>query len=76
MASPMTRRADGSGRGKRPAGNARRVTREDRRRMVSEAAYYKAERRNFRGGDPDRDWFEAELDIEELLDSEGTLQDD
>jgi hypothetical protein len=32
--------------------------------MISEAAYYKAERRGFQGADPDRDWYEAEAEID------------
>jgi hypothetical protein len=35
--------------------------------MVAEAAYYRAEKRGFRGGDPERDWVEAEAEIETLL---------
>lgn len=38
-----------------------------RHELIAEVAYYKAERRGFRGGDPDRDWQEAEMEIEELL---------
>lgn len=32
-------------------------------RMIAEAAYYKAEKRNFRPGDDMRDWFEAKTEI-------------
>ena len=49
----------------RPAG--RPSAEEERHRMVAEAAYYRAEKRGFRGGDPDRDWVEAEAEIETLL---------
>lgn len=35
--------------------------------MISEAAYYKAEQRGFTGGDPERDWFEAEAEIQATL---------
>ncbi len=40
---------------------------EDRHRMIAEAAYFKAERRDFRGGSPDQDWFEAEAEIQAML---------
>jgi DUF2934 family protein len=40
------------------------------RRMVAEAAYYRAERRGFAGGSPEQDWIEAEEDIRRgMLDS-------
>lgn len=35
--------------------------------MVAEAAYFRAQRRGFRGGDQDRDWIEAEVEIDALL---------
>ena len=38
-----------------------------RHELISEIAYFKAERRGFVGGDPDRDWHEAEMEVEELL---------
>lgn len=38
-----------------------------RHELIAEIAYYKAEHRGFRGGDPDRDWLEAEVEVEELL---------
>ena len=40
---------------------------EVRRQMISTAAYYRAERRAFRGGDPVADWLEAEAEIERTL---------
>jgi len=36
----------------------------DRHQMVQEAAYYRAEKRNFMGGDPVDDWVAAEIEIE------------
>ena len=40
----------------------------DRRRaMIAEAAYYRAERRGFSGGDEMRDWLEAEAEIAQQL---------
>jgi hypothetical protein len=42
------------------------VSPEQRRRMIAEAAYYRAQRRGFRG-DPVRDWAEAEAEIDAQL---------
>lgn len=40
----------------------------DRRfQMISEAAYFRAERRGFAPGGESRDWLESEAEIEELL---------
>lgn len=52
-----------------PAGERGRpgVNGEDRRRLISDAAFFKAERRGFVGGDPDQDWYEAEQEISELV---------
>lgn len=35
-----------------------------RRQMIAEAAYFRAERRGFDGGDPVRDWVEAEAEVD------------
>ncbi|HZD53475.1 MAG TPA: DUF2934 domain-containing protein [Woeseiaceae bacterium] len=35
-----------------------------REQMIAEAAYFRAERRGFEGGDPLIDWLEAEAEIE------------
>ena len=43
------------------------ITAEQRRHMIAEAAYFRAQHRGFRGGDPDRDWMEAEVEIDALL---------
>lgn len=45
------------------------VTAEQRYRMIAEAAYFRAERRGFVGGDPGMDWAEAEAEIDRLLQS-------
>lgn len=42
-------------------------TPEERWKMISDAAYYIAEKRGFVGGDPAQDWSEAERQIEEYL---------
>jgi hypothetical protein len=44
-----------------------RVDAEQRERMIAEAAYYKAEQRGFQGGDPRRDWLEAEAEVDAVL---------
>ena len=51
VASPMPRTA---------------ISPEQRRLMIAEAAYYRAQRRGFRG-DPVRDWTEAEAEIDAQL---------
>ncbi len=43
------------------------VSPEQRLCMIQDAAYYRAESRAFRGGDPMRDWLEAEAEIDRLL---------
>jgi len=43
------------------------VSAETRHRMIAEAAYYLAEKRNFQGGDPVNDWLEAEAIIDQAL---------
>lgn len=42
------------------------ISAEARRQMIAEAAYFRAQRRGFQG-DPDRDWIEAEAEIDALL---------
>ena len=44
-----------------------KVTRTERQQMIAEAAYFKAERRGFCGGDAVRDWCEAEAEIDARL---------
>jgi DUF2934 family protein len=44
-----------------------KVTRTERQQMIAEAAYFKAERRRFDGGDAVRDWCEAEAEIDARL---------
>jgi hypothetical protein len=38
-----------------------------RRQMIAEAAYFRAEKYGFRGGDALRDWCEAEADVDTQL---------
>jgi len=40
---------------------------QQRRQMIAEAAYFRAERRGFSGGDPVMDWLEAEREIHTVL---------
>jgi Protein of unknown function (DUF2934) len=40
------------------------VSPEQRRKMIEEAAYYRALERGFEGGDPIEDWLNAELEID------------
>jgi len=46
---------------------AAEVTPEERWRMIAEAAYYRAERRNFAPGRAVEDWTAAEAEVDELL---------
>lgn len=38
-----------------------------RRAMIAEAAYARAERRGFRDGSPEHDWLQAEIEIDRLF---------
>ena len=44
-----------------------RIPSGQRRQMIAEAAYFRAERRGFRDGDPVQDWIEAEKEVEQQL---------
>lgn len=43
------------------------VSEEERFNMIRDAAYLRAEQRNFEGGDPLQDWLSAEDDIKNQL---------
>ncbi len=43
------------------------ITPEQRYRMICDAAYFRAERRGFVGGNPMEDWLAAEAEIDALL---------
>lgn len=43
------------------------ISEDDRRHMIAEAAYYKAERRGFRHDAIDQNWLDAEAEIDALL---------
>lgn len=48
---------------------ATHVSEEERRRMIEEAAYFRAQQRGFNGGNPIDDWLAAEREINRLLPS-------
>jgi hypothetical protein len=52
---------------KADAARGKAVTPEERWRMVAEAAYLRAEKRGFSGGNPTEDWLAAEAEIEKFL---------
>src|SRR5574340_704795 len=43
------------------------ATPQDRRAMIAVAAYYRAQRREFRDGDPLDDWLAAEVEVDAML---------
>lgn len=43
------------------------ITAEERRKLVAEKAYLRAERRGFQGGSPVEDWLEAEAEVDAML---------
>jgi len=45
---------------------------EEREYMISEAAYYRAERRGFAPGNEMEDWLQAETEIDSLIQSGGS----
>jgi Protein of unknown function (DUF2934) len=45
----------------------RMVSSDERRSMIAEAAYLRAERRGFQGGDPIADWLDSEREVDALL---------
>ena len=44
---------------------------EERRRMIAETAYFRAQKRGFVNGDPVEDWIAAERQVDEELGNEG-----
>ena len=63
----LAKPAKKSGKGLSAKAGKDRVEREDRQHMISTAAYYRAERRGFNGGDEMQDWLEAEAEIDTIL---------
>jgi len=52
---------------KTPATTMENISASEREQLIAEAAYYRAERRGFQGGDPVQDWIEAEAEVERTL---------
>ena len=52
------------------------VTPEQRHQMIAEAAYRRAQKRSFAGGDPENDWYEAEVEIGQLFPQSSELHDE
>ena len=44
-----------------------KVTPEERRHMIEESAYLRAEQRDFTNGDSETDWLLSEQEVDELL---------
>ena len=63
MAQPKKKAPARKARGKKGAA----ITPEQRWRMISEAAYFLAEKRGFVGGDVAHDWLQAEAEIDAAL---------
>lgn len=64
--STQTTQADATGSALRTPGEIT-PSQEERRRMISVAAYLRAERRGFIGGDAKADWLAAEAEVEQRL---------
>ncbi len=43
------------------------VSAEERRQMIEESAYFRAQERDFQGGDPIADWLLSEKEVDKLL---------
>lgn len=70
IVKPAVKTAAGKTSAKQPrAKKANAVSAEERRRLIAEAAYFKAERRGFPEGGALEDWVEAEAEIDALLDA-------
>jgi F0F1-type ATP synthase membrane subunit b/b' len=54
-------------RGESTMATTYRVGSGQRRQMIAEAAYFRAERRGFNGGDPVADWIDAEAEVDAEL---------
>lgn len=52
------------------------VTPEQRHQMIAEAAYRRAQKRSFVGGNPENDWYEAEAEIGQLFSQSSELHDE
>ncbi len=57
-------------KGRRRRGGNEASAAASRREMIATAAYFRAERRGFQGGDPAEDWLQAEADVDRLLETQ------
>ena len=53
----------------------RAATADQRHSMIRVAAYLRAEKRGFRGGDPTQDWLDAEREVDAMLVTQGRQAD-
>ena len=85
MSTRSSRKTSGSGRNAfsagqnkvdaaHPSNSETRLSDDERRRMVAEAAYYRAEQRGFSAGGEVDDWLAAEREISRLLQSGDTTR--
>lgn len=65
--SRSTRTATPGSQTQAPATAEPVMTAEQRRALIAESAYLRAERRGFQGGDPVMDWLESEREVDLLL---------
>lgn len=66
-AAPAVKKAPRASAAAKVAPKADRVDAQQRAAMIAEAAYYRAEKRGFAGGDPVADWLSAEAEIDALI---------
>ena len=52
------------------------VTPEQRHQMIAEAAYWRAQKRSFMGGNPENDWYEAEAEIGQIFSQPSELHNE
>jgi len=64
---PTASRAARAPRGRKTSPKTVAVTAVQRHRMIEEAAYLRAEQRDFQGGDPIADWLLSEREVDALL---------
>jgi hypothetical protein len=69
MAKEKAPRRSTSQAGTNPESLSQGMSPEERRRMIEQAAYFRAQQRGFNGGDPLEDWLAAEREINRLLPS-------
>lgn len=68
--APAKKKAAAKAAAASPAAKSR-ITHEQRWRMISEAAYHRAEKRHFTGGGEVDDWLVAEAEIDAQIEEEG-----